>query len=68
MVGNMTRFGEYKERILYSGEQKYKWKQRFGRPTRRRKNIILLVEFRRKIQVWYNKGATQPHSCYVLKK
>lgn len=35
----MARSGEYKERILYSGEQKYKWKQRFGRPKRRRKNI-----------------------------
>jgi hypothetical protein len=43
MVGNMTRFGEYKERILNSGEQKYKWKQRFGRPKRRRKNIQNLI-------------------------
>jgi hypothetical protein len=35
----MASFAEYKERTLYSGEQKYNWKQQFGRPKRRRKNI-----------------------------
>lgn len=29
---------------------------------------IYLVKFRRKIQVWYNKGTTELHSFYVLKQ